>query len=88
MEEKEIELEEKAEQKKEKWTDDIYINVPLSEFLKLKKKINKLQNKCEKLKKEADEQRSEKWSLHDSYVKLKADYQKVLGINEEGGDKK
>ena len=88
MEEKEIKLEEKAEQKKEKWTDDIYINVPLSEFLKLKKKINKLQNKCEKLQKEVDEQRSEKWSLHDSYVKLKADYQKVLGVTQEGDDKK
>lgn len=79
---------ETPEEKKFDWARDIRIEVPLNEFMKMKKKISKLQNKCEKLKKEADEQRSEKWSLHDSYVKLKADYQKVLGINEEGDDKK
>lgn len=72
------------------WKEDITIPVPLSEYLKLKKKINKLQNKCKKIAEERDNQRSEKWRISDllekkekSYDALKADYQKLLGINED-----
>ena len=75
-------------EQKAKWTDDIFINIPLTEFLKLKKKISKLQNKCKELEKKADDQRSQRWKIESSYDKLKADYQKVLGIKEEGDDEK
>ena len=75
-------------EQKAKWTDDIFINIPLTEFLKLKKKISKLQNKCKELEKKADDQRSQRWKIESAYDKLKADYQKVLGITEEGDDGK
>ena len=81
---------ETPEEKKFDWARDIRIEVPLNEFMKMKKKIAKLQNKCEKLKKEADEQRSEKWAAQGERDRIKADYQKLLGIkkDEEGDDKK
>lgn len=81
---------ETPEEKKFDWARDIRIEVPLNEFMKMKKKISKLQNKCEKLKKEADEQRSEKWAVQGERDRIKADYQKLLGIkkDEEGDDKK
>lgn len=81
---------ETPEEKKFDWTRDIRIEVPLNEFMKMKKKIGKLQNKCEKLKKEVDEQRSEKWAAQGERDRIKADYQKLLGIkkDEEGDDKK
>ena len=90
MEENEIKDEEQTEQKKYDWAKDIRIEVPLNEFMKMKKKIGKLQNKCEKLKKEVDEQRSEKWAAQGERDRIKADYQKLLGIkkDEEGDDKK
>ena len=82
---------ETPEEKKFDWARDIRIEVPLNEFMKMKKKIAKLQNKCEKLKKEVDEQRSEKWAAISERDRIKKDYQKVLGINkenEEGDDGK
>lgn len=91
MEENEIKVEEQTEQKKYDWAKDIRIEVPLNEFMKMKKKIGRLQNKCEKLKKEVDEQRSEKWKAEGERDRLKRDYQKLLGINkedEEGDDGK
>lgn len=87
MEEQEVMIVQ-TEQKEPKWTDDIFINVPLTKFLKMKKKIAKLQNKCEELEKKADDQRSQRWKIESAYDKLKADYQKVLGIKEEGDDGK
>ena len=81
---------ETPEEKKFDWARDIRIEVPLNEFMKMKKKIAKLQNKCEKLKKEVDEQRSEKWAVQGERDRIKADYQKLLGIkkDEEGDDGK
>ena len=81
---------ETPEEKKFDWARDIRIEVPLNEFMKMKKKIGKLQNKCEKLKKEVDDQRSEKWAAQGERDRIKADYQKLLGIkkDEEGDDKK
>ena len=77
-------------EKEREWTEDITIPVPLSEFLKMKKKISKLQNKCEKLKEEATEQRHLKWAKESeltdkckAYDELKADYEKLLGIGSE-----
>ena len=79
---------ETPEEKKFDWAKDVKIEVPLNEFMKMKKKISKLQNKCKELERKADEQRSQRWKIESAYDKLKADYQKVLGINEEGDDKK
>ena len=79
---------ETPEEKKFDWARDIKIEVPLNEFLKMKKKITKLQNKCKELEKKADDQRSQRWQIESAYDKLKADYQKVLGIKEEGDDGK
>ena len=79
---------ETPEEKKFDWARDIKIEVPLNEFLKMKKKISKLQSKCKELEKKADDQRSQRWKIESAYDKLKADYQKVLGIKEEGDDGK
>ena len=79
---------ETPEEKKFDWARDIKIEVPLNEFLKMKKKISKLQSKCKELEKKADDQRSQRWKIESAYDKLKADYQKVLGITEEGDDGK
>ena len=87
MEEDEV-MVEQTEEKKPKWTDDIYINIPLTEFLKMKKKIAKLEQKFEK----EHDKYWDMWRKHDrledQFNKLKADYQKVLGIDEEGDDGK
>ena len=87
-EEKIISEVETPEEKKFDWARDIKIEVPLNEFLKMKKKISKLQSKCKELEKKADDQRSQRWKIESAYDKLKADYQKVLGIKEEGDDGK
>ena len=79
---------ETPEEKKFDWARDVRIEVPLNEFMKMKKKISKLQNKCKELERKADEQRSLRWKIESSYDKLKADYQKVLGVTQEGDDKK
>lgn len=72
------------------WKEDITIPVPLNEYLKLKKKINKIENKRRKIEEERDYQRSEKWRIaglleekEKAYDALKADYQKLLRINED-----
>ena len=68
------------EQKKEKWTDDISINIPLTEFLKLKDKIEKWKKKA------ADNDRRywDEWhranEAERAYKALKADYEKLLGV--------
>ena len=74
------------------WMDSQKIEMPLTEFLAMKMKIVNLQNEIEKVKKEADEQRSEKWSVQGKLDRLKKDYQELLGIKkeevEEGDDMK
>ena len=83
-----VEQTEQKEQKESKWTDDIIINISLTKFLKMKKKIAKLELKCEK----EHDKYWDMWRKHDrledQFNKLKADYQKVLGITEEGDDGK
>ena len=70
-----------------KWTDDVLVPVPLTEFLKMKKKIMKLEHE----KKEASDKRwaveLEKCNLQKAYNEMKKDYQKVLGIEPEGEKK-
>ena len=73
------------------WMDEQEITMPLTEFLAMKMEIVNLQNEIEKVKKEADDQRSEKWKAEGERDRLKKDYQKLLGINkenEEGDDGK
>lgn len=70
------------------WMDEQKITMPLTEFLAMKMEIVNLQNEIEKVKKEADDQRSEKWKAEGERDRIKADYQKLLGIkkDEEGED--
>lgn len=81
-------LDAKVETPEKKWTDDVLVPVPLTEFLKMKKKIMKLEHE----KKEASDKRweveLEKGNLQKAYNEMKKDYQKVLGVKEEGDDKK
>lgn len=72
------------------WMDEQKITMPLTEFLAMKMEIVNLQNEIEKVKKEADDQRSEKWKAEGERDRIKADYQKLLGIkkDEEGDDGK
>ena len=81
-------LDAKVETPEKKWTDDVLVPVPLTEFLKMKKKIMKLEHE----KKEITEKRwaveLEKCNLQKAYSEMKKDYQKVLGVKEEGDDKK
>lgn len=74
-----------AETKKENWAEKIEISMPLSEY-------NKLMKKIAKLKKQRDEADRKYWNqLHaamnaeEALKRLKADYQKALGISDEGG---
>ncbi len=81
-------LDAKVETPEKKWTDDVVVPVPLTEFLKMKKKIMKLEHE----KKEASDKRweveLEKCNLQKAYDDMKKDYQKVLGITQEGDYKK
>ena len=69
------------------WMDSQKIEMPLTEFLAMKMEIVNLQNEIEKVKKEADEQRSEKWSVQGKLDRLKKDYQELLGIKKEEVEK-
>ena len=81
-------LDAKVETPEKKWTDDVLVPVPLTEFLKMKKKIMKLEHE----KKEITEKRwaveLEKGNLQKAYNEMKKDYQIALGIKQEGDDKK
>lgn len=70
------------------WMDEQKITMPLTEFLAMKIEIINLENEIKDLKKEVSEQRSMKWDTERAYDKLKADYQKLLGIEKEGDDGK
>lgn len=83
---------ETTESTKFDWAKDIKIEVPLNEFMKMKKKIGKLQNKIKVLENEVSDERHKKWMKDDelqakqkAYDALKADYQKLLGIDSEEG---
>lgn len=68
-----------------KWTEDITIPVPLSEFLKMKAKIQKLKNAEKKTSDLRWKAEFENIELKKNYEALKKDYQKLLGIEEERG---
>lgn len=69
------------EEKKTSWMDDITIEIPLKKFVKMKKKIYEQEQ-------EITDKRHNYYELKMQYGKLKEDYQKVLGIKEEGDDGK
>ena len=81
-------LDAKVETPEKKWTDDVLVPVPLTEFLKMKKKISKLEHKVEDLRSENLKEWHKRTDAENALKALKADYQKVLGITEEGDDKK
>ena len=68
-----------------KWTENITIPVPLSEFLKMKAKIQKLKNEEKKTSDLRWKAEFENIELKKNYEALKKDYQKLLGIEEERG---
>ena len=73
------------------WMDNQTIEMPLTEFVAMKMMIVNLENTIENLKDEVSEQRSEKWKAEGEKDRIKADYQKLLGIkkeDEEGDDGK
>lgn len=77
-----------VEKIKENWADTVEITIPLSKYFKLVKKVEKLKRKV----KEKDDQYWNEWrranEAEKAYKALKADYKKLLGINEEGDVKK
>ena len=66
------------------WAEDITIPVPLNEYMKLKRKVMKLRQE-NKIK---SDKYWKEWSraneAEKKYDALKADYQKLLGMDEEG----
>lgn len=72
------------------WMDSQKIEMPLTEFVAMRMTIVELEIRIKDLTKEVDEQRSEKWAAQGERDRIKADYQKLLGIkkDEEGDDKK
>ena len=76
----------KVETPEKKWTDDVVVPVPLAEFLKMKKKIMKLEHEKKEITDKRWEAELEKGNLQKAYNEMKKDYQKVLGIKEEGDD--
>ena len=81
-------LDAKVETPEKKWTDDVVVPVPLTEFLKMKKKIMKLEQQNKEITDKRWEAELEKGNLQKAYNEMKKDYQKVLGITQEGDDKK
>ena len=76
---------EQVEIPEKKWTEYITIPVPLSEFLKMKAKIQKLKNEEKKTSDLRWKAEFENIELKKNYEALKKDYQKLLGIEEERG---
>ena len=86
----EIKQIEKVEEKKPKWTDEVFITIPLTEIFKLKKKINKLKKKNDSLDKRFWDKYHECQAMESKYNAVMKDYQKLLGIKsqEKGDDEK
>ena len=73
------------------WMESVKVPVPLNELMKMKDKIFELEKALDasgrELKKVDDkywEQRSKTSKAEEKYEALKKDYQKLLGIDEEG----
>lgn len=83
--EEEIKVEEtKAVEKiKSNWADTVQITIPLSEYFKKVRKIEKLKRKV----KENNDKYWDEWrranEAERAYKALKADYEKLLGVKED-----
>ena len=73
------------------WMESVKVPVPLNELMKFKDRIYAIQNElaaAERELKKADDKYWEQWrranKAEDALQELKADYQKLLGIDEEG----
>ncbi len=74
-------------EKNKRWTDDVVIPVPLTKFMKMKTKIAKLENKVKEADSKKYEYMRQAMDAEDKFKKIKADYEKLLGIDEEGETK-
>lgn len=73
------------------WMESVKVPVPLNELMKMKDRIFELERKIEKAERDCDRQRDIRWDVEKkldtktmAYEALKADYQKLLGMDEEG----
>lgn len=80
-------LDAKVETPEKKWTDDVLVPVPLTKFMKMKTKIAKLENKVKEADSKKYEYMRQAMDAEDKFKKIKADYEKLLGINKEGETK-
>lgn len=74
-------------EKNKRWTDDVVIPVPLTKFMKMKTKIAKLENKVKEADSKKYEYMRQAMDAEDKFKKIKADYEKLLGIDKEGETK-
>ena len=80
-------LDAKVETPEKKWTDDVVVPVPLTKFMKMKTKIAKLENKVKEADSKKYEYMRQAMDAEDKFKKIKADYEKLLGIDKEGETK-
>ena len=73
------------------WMESVKVPVPLNELMKMKDRIFELEKAIDEKERENKEESSKYWeqwrradAAEKKYETLKADYQKLLGIEEEG----
>lgn len=71
-------------EKNKRWTDDVVIPVPLTKFMKMKTKITKLETKVKEADSKKYDYMRQAMDAEDKYKRIKADYEKLLGIDKEG----
>lgn len=79
-------VEPKIETPEKKWTEDITIPVPLNEYLKMKKKIMKLEQSVKDAKAEEMKEFSKRRQAEETIAQLKDQIKEMLGIEEKKGD--
>lgn len=79
-------VEPKIETPEKKWTEDITIPVPLNEYLKMKKKIMKLEQSVKDAKAEEMKEFSKRREAEKTIDQLKDQIKEMLGIEEQKGD--
>ena len=76
----------KIETPEKKWTEDITIPVPLNEYLKMKKKIMKLEQNVKDAKDAETKEWSKRRQAEETIAQLKDQIKEMLGIEEKKGD--
>ena len=79
-------VEPKVETPEKKWTEDITIPVPLNEYLKMKKKIMKLEQNVKDAKDAETKEWSKRRQAEETIAQLKDQIKEMLGIEEKKGD--